>query len=550
MLFRSKFIYSIPSENALKQLRARSIYIDFICENLCEEIINTLDLNKTVLLYNGGGHAYFILPNTEETKQKFDEVIREQNEWLLSNFREKLYVSSGYVECSSLDLLNKDMDSQQKDFSKINVFQKLYEELYDKTKTNNIRRYTFNQIRELNSLSHQGKQECSVCGMSIKSNTRCEFCNSLTMLGDRITSKNGYILATENLVKDNLNIKLYSKVYGNKYLQISDIEDEEDIVQSNIISKKKINFINSGNDDFENFQLANYYARNENFELKTFEDFEKESIGINRLAFFRADIDDLGKAFKEGFKRGEDYKYQTLSRFATLSRSLSRFFKMYINDFCTDKKFMLCHSFNRDKEKRDLTVIYSGGDDISVVGSYDEIIEFASDIYVTFKKYCSSTLTISAGIGLYKSSYPVSKMAFETGNLLKRSKKEVGKDSITLFNDTGEYTFKWKDFIYTNSKDEENVLSRLEFVKGYFTRKGNLKEYGGKSFIYKIIECLRKGRSGIVKLAYTLGRLLSGNDNEQDKAFVDSIYNSSKDYKKRKAYIMALTLYVYSIREN
>lgn len=539
-----KFIYSIPSENALKQLRARSIYIDFLLENLCTEIYETLNLNKTILLYGGGGQAYFILPNTEDVKQKFNEVIYNQNQWLIKNFREKLYVNSAYVECSSNDLLN--------DPSKVktNIFGELYKTLQNNLDTNKMKRYTYNQVLELNKL-HQDKRECIVCGMvNLKDNDRCSLCNSLTNLGNYITSQNKYIFTTKNIVKDNLNIKLFSNIYNNKYLQLADVDDEENIINSDIIDKKKINFFNS-EEGCENFQLANYYAR-ENFQLKTFEDFERDSTGINRLAFFRADVDDLGEIFKNGFKRGEDFKYQTLSRFATLSRSLTRFFKMYINELCTNKQFITCKLFNKDdKENRNLTVIYSGGDDISVVGSYDSVIEFAVDFYNSFKTYTNSTIKISCGIGLYKSGYPVSKMAFETGDLLKKSKSEEGKNSITLFEDSGKYTFKWEDFIYNDSKinDETNVLSRLKFIQKYFSIKQNNAIFG-KTFIYRVIECLRNGKSGMVKLAYTLARLLDNNVNEMDKKFMNSIYESSKDDKKRKAYITALTLYVYSIREN
>lgn len=50
-----------------------------------------------------------------------------------------------------------------------------------------------------------------------------------------------------------------------------------------------------------------------------------------------------------GFSQQGNGQYSTLSRSATFSRSMSLFFKVYINQFASDKK---------------LSIIYAGGDDV------------------------------------------------------------------------------------------------------------------------------------------------------------------------------------------
>lgn len=81
----------------------------------------------------------------------------------------------------------------------------------------------------------------------------------------------------------------------------------------------------------------------------------EDGLGIKRLAVVRLDVDDLGAAFMAGFSRQGNGQYSTLSRSATFSRSMSLFFKVYINQFASDKK---------------LSIIYAGGDDVFAIGSW------------------------------------------------------------------------------------------------------------------------------------------------------------------------------------
>src|SRR5690554_3014607 len=80
-----KFIYTITTEQAQKQLRARSIYLELIMENLIDEILNNLGYSRCNLLYSGGGHCYILIGNTENNKDEFKEIIKQQNNWFIDN---------------------------------------------------------------------------------------------------------------------------------------------------------------------------------------------------------------------------------------------------------------------------------------------------------------------------------------------------------------------------------------------------------------------------------------------------------------------------------
>jgi len=266
--------------------------------------------------------------------------------------------------------------------------------------------------------------------------------------------------------------------------------------------------------------------------------------GIKRLAVVRLDVDDLGAAFMAGFSYQDGGKYNTLARSATFSRSMSLFFKVYINQFAKEKK---------------LSIIYAGGDDVFAIGSWQDIIEFTICLRQNFIKWTNGKLTLSAGIGLFPDKTPVSLMAEETGKL-EGAAKDNDKDSISLFktgntlkldqsfdnvNSEKNYTLKFDQFIH-------NVYNgKLKSIRYYF----NIQDERGKSFVYRLVELLRNyDRMNIARLAYYLTRLedqTSKDKKEEFKEFKDlffSWYTGSKN--ERKEAEIALLLYIYEIRKD
>ena len=78
--------------------------------------------------------------------------------------------------------------------------------------------------------------------------------------------------------------------------------------------------------------------------LIEFKNLVKKSKGIERLAVFRADVDNLGTLFQSGFENKdskEPYKNVTLSKSVVLSRYLSDFFKRKINLTIQNQEILL-----------------------------------------------------------------------------------------------------------------------------------------------------------------------------------------------------------------
>ena len=106
--------------------------------------------------------------------------------------------------------------------------------------------------------------------------------------------------------------------------------------------------------------------------------------GVKRLAVCRADVDNLGKAFISGFEQDSDneeerYRFVTLSRTATFSRLMSVFFRYYINLLLSQNRYRL-------------NIVYSGGDDVFLIGNWSDVINVAVGLRNAFKNTAEARL--------------------------------------------------------------------------------------------------------------------------------------------------------------
>lgn len=328
---------------------------------------------------------------------------------------------------------------------------------------------------------------------------------------------------------------------------------------NNYIRVYSINKPCTGNNIANVLWLAN--NDKDNTRNQTFEELAKASEGIKRIAVLRADVDNLGQAFVQGFSE----KYNTLSRTATLSRQLSIFFTKYLKEIL-DEDYSF--SLKKKTKKRNAKVVYSGGDDVFIVGAWNEVIELAVDIKNSFEKYTENTLTFSAGIGLYSSSYPISRIAYEVGSLEDKSKKLPNKNAITLFDDGCSHkeqditildgTYHWEEFVNEVVREKFATLDKffsLQNKKDQDTERGN-------AFLYKILELIRGREEKIhfVRLVYLLSRLEPKYDSKDKENSLKKIqaykefsskvlkwYDNERDSRQLKT---AINMFAYYNRDS
>lgn len=503
------FIYTITSEDALRMLRARSFYLDLLVEHIVDSLLARLSLTRCNVIYAGGGHCYLLLPNTEPVKETFDNCLASANRWFLEQFDTALYIAGGYVPCSSNALCNEPKGEGR--------YAKLFRELSSKLSGQKMQRYSAKAIMALN---HQKKKdyarECVVCKRigSVNESGRCAMCEALKQLSAHVLYDHFfYIIKAKGAGAAGVPLPFDGVLHAaQKESRVKAIiQDDPDFVR-----------VYGKNQMLTGERLATKLWTGDYTTGDTFEAFAKQAQGIRRIAVLRADVDNLGHSFVAGFNDpANQNRYVTLSRTATLSRQLSLFFKFYINKILASPQFSLTDA---RPEQRAATIVYSGGDDVFIVGAWDQVIALAIDLKNALADYSDGTLTLSAGIGVYPPKYPISAMAEEVAALEDQSKHYPGKNAVTIFDDGKTHSEPGDDGAVTvsdgttdwESFERQVIGEKLRVLRAFFDRT----EERGKAFLYRMLDLIRRvdddrmngdrmngGKINFARLVYLLARL-------------------------------------------
>ena len=190
-------------------------------------------------------------------------------------------------------------------------------------------------------------------------------------------------------------------------------------------------------------------------EILTFEEIALRSNGNNKLAMFKSDIDNLGLVFSSSL--GEQMSF---SRYADLSYQLHYFFSAYY------AWFVRTHNYSQNGKSIPYSdviyTVFSGGDDLCILGAWDAVLHFASDFEAELRKFTNNnpSLTLSGGIVLSSCGVPVRNIAANAEENLETSKGRMEngktvKNAVTVF----ETTLSWSE--YKQCLENERKLESL-----------------------------------------------------------------------------------------
>jgi CRISPR-associated protein Csm1 len=193
-------------------------------------------------------------------------------------------------------------------------------------------------------------------------------------------------------------------------------------------------------------------------------DREQNLKGQPLLAVLKADVDRLGMLFSKGMKDAR----ASLSYYISLSRQLDLFFRgilpnLFLNPPADHPDF------------RNIYTVYTGGDDLLLVGPWRTILTFADYMYTQFRHYVCHhpEITLSAGISVCHSRFPLSQAAEQADTALYKAKQD--RNHICVF-DT---VLEWPDF--------KQALQDAPFLDAIMSNDGAEGIIVKKGFIYNLI---------------------------------------------------------------
>lgn len=503
------FIYTINSKGALKTLRARSFYLDILMDNCVDHLLWNLELTRVNLIYSGGGHSYLLIPHNDSVLESIDYYNYTVNNWLLNTYDISLYVGHGFAPCSG-EMLRNNPEGSYKD---------IFRAVSKSISARKANRYIAPQLLRLNNrASDDYSRECKVCRRVDKLiSDECSICNSIKNLSKGILKDKYFAVLrhSEEGVPLPFDMKLVSFA---DYKSLEAVSNE-DVVR--IYRKRQA--------DDPSHKTVGLWIGDYASERTTLEEMAvdaKNAGRIERIGVIRADVDNLGTTFASGF---DQHDGGNLMRTTALSRQLSLFFKNHIN-------YILGH------KNPNVTICYSGGDDMFIIGEWYDLLESSIDIREAFELYTEGTLSISGGIGIYDSKYPISRIAYETAAMEDQSKLLPGKDALTLFES---HTYHWSEY------EDKVVGEKLRMIEDFF----NTTSSRGNSFLYKLLELIRNQteRINFARYVYLLSRLEPGHgapheEKDSYRTFSGNMTKWIKTEEDRKQLITAIQLYVYKTR--
>jgi CRISPR-associated protein Csm1 len=525
-----KFIYNIHTKSALKSLKGRSSFLSFLNEGIGYHFINKLNHTNANLLFQGGGHIYIL--TAQKNKRKIDEITNEINSILFSDFGISLFLAVGYTDLSYLDFLEDGFGKSLENGEEIGISKKWYEV---SQKSNSKKTRKFNDLFSddfFEPLNFHVKNllPCSICTKDVSIDNDNLYVNEEGKWVDYVQtsmspSKERYC----NFCKDMVDLR---KLFSLKEWQTRKIEKYFPKLE---LKNYQFNtFINSTeNVPFKYFATQLPLVNNS---LLTMDELGKKSVGMNKIAFLKMDVDNLGRIFVDGIK-----SKKSISKLSNLSTMISLFFEGYINDIL--KKY-----------ENKVYLVYSGGDDTFALGSWDAILDFSYDVYKAFREYTcfNPDITISAGIVVTSSHFPVSRGAILAEKALEKAKKYSGnnfdKNRICVL-DT---VFEWG---YDGSSDFEKMIELKDKIVDLIKNKGversilqrTQDSIKGMKAVFKKLESDKLDVPAIWKLKYYVIRKYKLKDKPElfdFISYVDEMVKKKLDEVKQKKLGKKNTKYV------
>jgi CRISPR-associated protein Csm1 len=448
-----EFIYSVSARGATRQLRGRSLYLQLLTDACAHAVLEAGGMPLCNLLYAGGGRFYVLLPST--AMGQLPALRRQLGRVLLSAHQGALYLALGGVV-----------------FRPSNYGSAAWENLSDAIEEDKRRRFA-TLDRDSFAQLFEPQQPPPPRDEADETEPLDQMGESLEKLGSALNR--AALLAAEPAQPRTLTSDApWYSVLASLGLGYRTLDEDQGYLVSR--TRRRLLLLDDDPlptdlaigigdviglrytvaeaprttlDDIEDYRRYGLEGDGQDAphmgDVRPFNLLAAQSEGVKRLAVLRMDVDDLGELFGRRLMRAEGVA--ALAVTAALSAALSRFFEGWIGALCRQQNAA---------GSGGVYAVYSGGDDLFLVGSWHRIPGLARQIREDFTAYVlgrglvkgeTPPLSLSAGITLIDAGYPLYQAADDAAEALDAAKafsRPDGrrKDAVTFLG----RTLGWEQF--------------------------------------------------------------------------------------------------------
>lgn len=376
-----KFIFErLSATKASKVVRAKSAFVQLFTLTLARYVCRELKIDESHIISSNAGKFEIISPNRDSLVLKEVQAIVDR--YFIKNFYGLSGMSISYIEFE-----RDELDS-------VDRYKLLRKKLSDMVEESKYKKFSLTLREPVLEYDSDINNEtlCKICNIRKKEGEFCSICSMFEKLGRWLTDEKS-------------NKKISSK--KDLLIELGDFETEL------TLDEKIRSYIK--------------YSFDEEIKQKvptSFSELAEESEGVKALAIIKADVDGMGDFLKNSNITDSP------ESFDMFSKTLDNFFSKRIPSIMKERY-------------PDSYTVFTGGDDLFLLGRWDSMLELAREIRNEFRRFIKSEkLTISFGIAIAKPSTPISYLAEHVEHLLEEAKALEGKDAISLFGET----VKWKSY--------------------------------------------------------------------------------------------------------
>jgi CRISPR-associated protein Csm1 len=440
-----EFLYSIPAEGAARQLRGRSFYLQLLTDACANYVLRESGMPLCNLLYAGGGRFYVVVPG-----HVVDQVLgwrKHLGRILLKAHHGLLYLALGttqpfapdtYSDTTWIELTQAIDRDKRRRFAALDPdeFAQMFQPRMPRPPRGDDEQ-TDDRLGE--SLAELGRQLTRAVLLQVGTATE-------PLAGETwraVTTQLGW--QYEFLPQPPVRAGRF------RILALDDEAAPHSPAQAMLVGPRYT-------------VTEAYRLREDDLHEKLDEELRpgdvapftvlaRRSRGVARIAVLRMDVDNLGDLFGKGLERPAGLAGLAVT--AALSSALSRFFEGWVGELCR----------RMNQTEGGIYAVYSGGDDLFLVGSWHVMPELARTIRNDFVRYTTGIIpdgippvSVSAGITLHQAGYPLYQAAEDAGNALDAAKSYTrpdgrNKDAITFLGQT----LSWQEFAEASRLKDELV---------------------------------------------------------------------------------------------
>lgn len=418
------FIYSVRDEKAARALRGRSLSVALMADAVATHLLAELSLPATNLLYSGGGKLYLLLPAS--AAERAASLAEEIDLDLLRRYGGSIGFSLGFARMTGADLAEKRVGAKWSEAHRSLLV----------ARRRRLRRLAAERYEDVFAPTGPGamEQACASCGRDVigqPSDGLCPSCKTGQDLG-AVLPRASLLVRFHGPGAREAAGELARRCGPGRAAKISFARVVSYVLLDE--SEAALSACSALDPDVEpvvlrigpalpprcsmtgraSWLVARNRPTDAGGDVQSYDDLARRTAGAPRLGILRADVDNLGLLFERGLPEAE----ATLSRIATLSRSLSLFFAGHVQELVVDDPDLASC----------VQVVYSGGDDLFVVGAWDRLPGLAARARQRLEEYAAHnpSVTMSAGIAMVPPGYPLSRGA-ELAESLEKAAKDYAR---------------------------------------------------------------------------------------------------------------------------